>query len=82
MCWLDILEPSLYVCTIHQNIILILGSVNLEKDHHELMDMMVFSRDSKECMIHDCKNCLADTQALVNYLHDQLQPDIDEDDEA
>ena len=59
-----------------------LGAVNLDKDHHELMDMMVCSRDLKECMIHHCKNCPADTQALENYLHDQLQPDIVEDDEA
>ena len=73
---------SVCVCTIHQNVILMLGAVNLDNDYHELMDMMVCSRDSKECMIHHCKNCPADTQALENYLHDQPQPDIDEDDEA
>ena len=58
-----------------------LSAVNLDKDHHELMDMMVCSRDSKECMIHRCPNCPADTQDLENYLFEQLQPEIEEDDE-
>ena len=72
---------SVCVCTVHQNVILMLGAVNLDKDHNELMDMMVCSRDSKMCMIHRCVNCPADNQALENYLYDQLQPDIDEGDD-
>ena len=58
---------SVCVCTIHQNVILMLDAVNLDKDYYELMDMMVCSRVSKECMIHHCKNCIADTQAMENY---------------
>ena len=72
---------SVCVCTIHQNVVIMLGAVNLDKDHNELMDMMVCSRDAKMCMIHRCVNCPADNQALENYLYDQLQPDIDEGDD-
>jgi hypothetical protein len=39
---------SVCVCTIHQNVVLMLGAVKLDKNHHELMDTMVCSRDSKE----------------------------------
>jgi hypothetical protein len=56
-----------------------LGAVNLDKDHNELMDMIVCSRDSKECMVHRCPNCPVDTEALENYLLCELQPEIDED---
>jgi hypothetical protein len=72
---------SVCVCTIHQNVVLMLGAVNLDKDHHELMDMIVCSRDLKECMVHRCPNCPVDTKALENYLLHELQPEIDEDGE-
>ena len=63
---------SVCVCTNHQNVILMLGAVNLDKDHHELMDMMVCSRDSKECMIHRCKNCPADAFPRARALKTQI----------
>ena len=82
MCWLDVQETHhVCVCTIHQNAVLMLGVVNLDKDHHELMDMIVCSRDSKECMVHRYPNCPVDTKALENYLLHELQPEIDEDGE-
>jgi hypothetical protein len=55
-----------------------LGAVNLDRDHHELMDMIVCRKDSKECMVHRCPNCPGDTNALENYLLHELQPEIDE----
>ena len=55
-----------------------LNAINLDKDHYGLMDIMVCSRDLKECMIHCCPNCPAD---LENYLIKQLQPEIDEGDD-
>ena len=72
---------SVCVCTIHQNVVLMMSAVNLDKDHHELMDMMVCCRDSKQCMIHRCPNCPPDTQDLENYLFEQLQPEIDDEDD-
>ena len=47
----------LYVCPAHQNVKLLLSSVNLSKDYHELLDLIVCDRDSKECMIHRCESC-------------------------
>ena len=48
---------SVYVCTIHQNVKLMLSPTDLEKSHHDLIEMMVCGRQSKICMIHQCKNC-------------------------
>ena len=39
------------VCTAHQNAKLLLSSVNLSKDYHELLELIVCNRNSKECMI-------------------------------
>ena len=58
-----------------------LSAVSLDKDHHEHIDMVVCSRDLKECMIHHCPNCPAITQALEIYLYDQLLPDSEKGDE-
>ena len=43
---------SVCICTIHQNVKLILAAVGLESEYHSLIDMIVCSRDSKICMIH------------------------------
>ena len=45
------------VCTIHQNLKLMLDAVNLEKSYHELIDMIVCSRESKTCMVRRCSLC-------------------------
>ena len=48
---------SLCVCCIHQNVKLVLSAANLEKDYHDLLEMIVCDRDSKECMVHRCPSC-------------------------
>ena len=48
---------SVCVCTAHQNVKLLLSSVNLSKDYHELLELIVCDRNSKECMIHHCECC-------------------------
>ena len=68
---------SVCVCTIHQNVTLMLAAVKLEKDHREVMEMMVCSRSSKECMIHRCPNC-PDTGVLEQYLNQQLKSENEE----
>ena len=64
---------SVCVCTIHQNVNLMLSSVKLDKDHHELTDMLVCSRESKECMVHRCQEC-PNSSNLENYLSKELKP--------
>ncbi|XP_065665336.1 uncharacterized protein LOC136086777 [Hydra vulgaris] len=70
------------VCTYHQNVKLMINAVELSKDYHELIDMLVCSRANKNCMIHRCLMCPEDS-ALVYYLENELysQDDIDEDDD-
>ena len=31
--------------------------MNLTKDYHELLELIVCNRNSKECMIHRCESC-------------------------
>ncbi len=66
---------SVCVCTIHQNVDLMLSSVKLEKDRHQLMDMMVCDRESKKCMIHRCEKC-PPTSVVEKYMAEQLQPQL------
>ena len=47
---------SVCVCTAHQNVKLLLSSVNLSKDYHELLELTVCNRNSKECIIHRCES--------------------------
>ena len=70
------------VCTYHQNVKLMISAVELSKDYHELIDMLVCSGANKNCMIHRCPMCPEDS-ALVHYLENELysQDDIDEDDD-
>ena len=46
---------SVCVCTIHQNVLLLVKAVNL--DYHDLIDMIVCDHTSRECMIHRCEIC-------------------------
>ncbi|XP_012560034.2 uncharacterized protein LOC105846148 [Hydra vulgaris] len=67
------------MCTYHQNVKLIISAVELSKDYHDLIDMLVCSRANKTCMIHHCPV----DSTLVHYLENELysQDDIDEDDD-
>ena len=58
---------SVCVCTAHQNITLLLKAINLDKTYHELLEMIVCDRHSKECMLHRCPNCPG-VEALKEYL--------------
>ena len=72
---------SVCVCTIHQNVKLMINAVKLDKDQHELVDMLVCSRNFKECMIHRCINCPAQ-DLLEDYLHQQLHDESDDDEDC
>ena len=45
------------MCTAHPNVKLLLSLVNLSEDCHELLELMVRDRNSKECMMHHCESC-------------------------
>ena len=65
------------VCTIHQNVVLMLNAIKIKKDRNELMVMLVCSLDSKECMIHRCKNCPSEHR-LKEFLQKEILEDPDE----
>ena len=63
---------SVCVCSIHENVKLMLSAVKLQKSYHELIDMIVCSRESKQCMVHRCPSC-PDGSALTSYLKQHLE---------
>ena len=69
------------VCTIHQNVNLMLSSVKLDKEYHNLVEIIVCSRENKQCMIHRCEDFPGNIN-LHNYLSTSLNPaDSDEEDD-
>ncbi|XP_047129865.1 uncharacterized protein LOC124809907 [Hydra vulgaris] len=67
---------SVCVCTIHQNVKLMLSAVGLEMSYHEIIEMIVCSRKSKVCMIHRCNSCPG-IQAAQNFLQQYLTQNDD-----
>ena len=59
--WCITVDPkgthSVCVCTTHQNVKLLLSSLNLSKDYHELLELISYDRNSKECMLLLCESC-------------------------
>ena len=63
---------SVCVCTIHQNLKLMLDAISIDKSYHELTDMIVCNRESKVCMIHRCASCPG-IESVEAYLKRELQ---------
>jgi len=64
------------VCTIHQNAELLAIAAKLDVDVHNLIEIMVCSRDSRQCMMHRCENCPR-IVPLQRFLNIQLFSDED-----
>ena len=62
---------SVCACTIHQHVKLLLSSVNLSKDYHELLELIVCNRNSKERMIHCCESCPG-VNAVKTFIEGEL----------
>ena len=70
---------SVCVCTIHQNVKLMLSAVTLSKDYHELIDLIVCDRTSKECMVvHRYESCPG-IEVLKSFIEGELLLNDDED---
>ena len=80
-CWSK--RYSLWICTIHQNLKLMLNAIELENSYHSLTEMMVCDRPSKLCMIHCCDNC-SGTVSVRDFLcnHFFCDREFDVDDES
>lgn len=71
---------SVCVCTQHQNVKLMLFALPVKEKvtYHDLMDKMVCSVESKECMLHRCNSCPG-KDGLMLYLQ-QLTDAADDSD--
>ena len=58
-----------------------LNAIKLDKDYHQLLELIVCSRDRKECIIHRCPNC-SGIEPLKNYLREQLKMRSNDQDES
>ena len=68
---------SVCVCSIHQNVKLMLSAISLEKEYHELLEMIVCNRDSKECMVHRCPSCPG-VDNLIGFLRRKFSSNSEE----
>ena len=58
-----------------------LNWIDSEKDYHELLEMIVCNRDSKECMVHRCPSCPG-VDNLLGFLKQKLMSNIAENETA
>ena len=67
-------------CTIHQNVKLMLDSVNISEHYMELLELLVCNTESRDCMVHRCDSC-PDTSRLQQYLLEEISKNDDDDDD-
>ena len=68
------------VCEIHQNLKFMVAALPDTVNYKDLMAKLVCSLESRDCMIHRCKNCPSKFN-LVDYLESVLETeDMDPDD--
>ena len=64
------------VCSIRQNVKLLLDAVKIEESYKDLIKILVCYVENSECMLRHCDNCLSD-DALIEYLTAKLSEDYD-----
>lgn len=63
---------SVCVCTVHQNVKLMLQSANIKDDYKMLIEKAVCDLSAKDCMLHRCQNCPGEDAVKV-YLEEIFQ---------
>ena len=72
---------SVCVCTMHQNLKLMLAAVGFEKSYHSLIEMIVCDRESKKCMVHRCESCPGINNVMTTLKRVFFSIDDDDDNE-
>ena len=70
---------SVGVCTLNQNVKLLLASFPLTDGnltYHDLLEQLVCSTDSSACMLHRCVNCPG-TASLEEFLESKINGEMD-----
>lgn len=66
------------VCTIHQNVILLIHGAGIEEDYKELILHMVCEGATRECMLRHCDKCPSNDN-IVHFLQSKFEDYNDED---
>ena len=67
------------VCAIHKNVELMHFSLNIKQSLHDLVEMIVCSRENKECMLHRCENCPRVESMLENLKKEVVKQHLGDD---
>ena len=70
---------SVYVCSIHQNAILLVDAINWDIRYKDLISKIVCDSNRKEYMMHWCESCPG-SASLKQFLDEQLS-DVDSESE-
>nr|XP_039263360.1 uncharacterized protein LOC120339324 [Styela clava] len=60
------------VCTIHQNVILLLRAAQIKETYSDIIKMTVCSLSNRQCMLGQCDKCPKESN-LVEWLKERLQ---------
>lgn len=71
---------SVCVCTIHQNVTLLLHACSIEEHYNDLIDKLVCSRTNRDCMLRHCTKCPS-SENLKTFIKEKFE-EWDPDDEV
>jgi hypothetical protein len=64
------------VCSIHQNVKLLLDAVKIKESYKDLIKMLVCNVEDSDCMLRHCDKCPSN-DALIEHLTEKLSEDYD-----
>ena len=62
---------SVWVCSVHQNVMLLVNTVDWDLTYKYLIKKIVCNPESNKCIMHRCKSCPG-TAALKEFLDQEL----------
>ena len=65
------LEHIQFVCTIHQNAVLVVHAIDWDVTYRDLIRKIVSDSTNRECMLRRCENCPGN-KALRTFLNEEL----------
>lgn len=71
---------SVCVCTIHQNVSLLLHACSIEEHYNDLIDKLVCSRLNRDCVLRHCTKCPS-SDSLKTFIKEKFE-EWDPDDEV
>lgn len=69
---------SVCVCTIHQNVLLLINAAQLEETHKDLQNLILCETPSQNCMFRRCEKCPS-KESLTAFLQTKFENYLEED---